>query len=132
MWVGRMLPVIILSAALAFWLAVGGRMLFEQWADTNAHQIEVPSWFNGEYDGGKFTGQAAWRLPDGTVIEGWDSDPGSYAPPGVDREEWVEENVQRLATGVVSADYPAWAATDAAVQAMPWNSRGWGARSPSR
>lgn len=112
-WSGRMLPVIILSALLALFLAVGGRMFFERWVEVSAHQLEVPSWFNGEYDGGKFSGQAAWRLPDGTVIEGWDADPGSYAPAGVDREAWVADNVQRLATGVIAADHPAWVATDA-------------------
>lgn len=113
-WSGRMLPVIILSALLALFLAVGGRMLFEQWIEGSAHQIEVPSWFNGEYDGGVFRGPDAWRLPDGTELSGWDADPGSYAPVGVDRDAWVRDNVQRFATGVVSADYPAWIATDAA------------------
>jgi len=114
-WSGRMLPVIILSALLALFLAVGGRMLFEQWIEVNSHQLEVPSWFNGEYDGGVFRGPAEWRLPDGTVLAGWDADPGSYAPVGVDRDAWVRDNVQRLATGVVSVDYPTWAVTDAAV-----------------
>ena len=114
-WSGRMLPVIILSALLAIFLAVGGWMLFEQWIQVSAHQMEVPSWFNGEYDGGVFRGPGEWRLPDGTVLSGWDADPGSYAPVGADRDAWVRDNVQRLATGVVSADYPAWVATDAAV-----------------
>jgi hypothetical protein len=114
-WSGRMLPVVILSALLALFLAVGGWMLFEQWIQGSAHQIDVPSWFNGEYDGGVFRGPEAWRLPDGTVISGWDADPGSYAPVGVDRDAWVRDNVQRIATGVVSADYPSWVATDAAV-----------------
>jgi hypothetical protein len=114
-WSGRMLPVVILSALLALFLAVGGWMLFEQWVQVSAHQIDVPSWFNGEYDGGVFRGPPGWRLPDGTVLSGWDADPGSYAPVGADRDVWVRDNVQRLATGVVSSDYPAWAATDAAV-----------------
>jgi hypothetical protein len=114
-WSGRMLPVVILSALLALFLAVGGWMLFEQWIQGSAHQIDVPSWFNGEYDGGVFRGPEAWRLPDGTVISGWDADPGAYAPVGVDRDAWVRDNVQRIATGVVSADYPSWVATDAAV-----------------
>ncbi len=114
-WSGRMLPVVILSGLLALFLAVGGRMLFEQWIQVSAHPIEVPSWFNGEYDGGVFRGPGAWRLPDGTVLSGWDADPGSYAPVGVDRDAWVRDNTQRLATGVVSADYPSWVATDAAL-----------------
>jgi len=114
-WSGRMLPVIILSALLTLFLAVSGWGLFEQWVQASAHQMEVPSWFNGEYDGGVFRGPEAWRLPDGTVLSGWDADPGSYAPVGVDRDAWVRDKVQRLATGVVSADYPSWVATDAAV-----------------
>lgn len=114
-WSGRMLPVIILSGLLALFLAVGGLMLFETWVEANGHEIEVPSWFNGEYDGGIFRGQGAWRLPDGTVISGFDSDPGAYAPVGVDPSRWVEQNVQKIAFGVVSADYPAWIATEVAV-----------------
>lgn len=114
-WSGRMLPVVMLSALLALFLAVGGWMLFEQWIQVSAHQIDVPSWFNGEYDGGVFRGPPGWRLPDGTVLSGWDADPASYAPLGLDRDAWVRDNVQRLATGVVSADYPSWVATDAAV-----------------
>jgi hypothetical protein len=110
-----MLPVIILSGLLALFLAVGGLMLFETWVEANGHEIEVPSWFNGEYDGGVFRGQGAWRLPDGTVISGFDSDPGAYAPVGVDPSRWVEQNVQKIAFGVVSADYPAWIATEVAV-----------------
>ena len=90
-------------------------MLFEQWIERNSHQLDVPSWFNGEYDGGVFRGSAVWRLPDGTVLADWDADPASYAPVGVDRDAWVRDNVQRLATGVVSTDYPSWVATDAAV-----------------
>jgi len=113
-WSGRMLPVIILSGLLALFLAVGGLMLFETWVEANGHEIEVPSWFNGEYDGGIFRGQGAWRLPDGTVISGFDADPGAYAPVGVDPNLWVEQNVQKIAYGVVSADYPAWIATEVA------------------
>lgn len=113
-WSGRMLPVVILSAQLALVLGVGSWGLFEQWIQVSAHQLEVPAWFNGEYDGGEFRGPAGWRLPDGTVLWGWDADPGLYAPVGVDRDSWVRDHVQRLATGVVSADYPAWLVTDAA------------------
>ncbi len=113
-WSGRMLPVIILSGLLALFLAVGGRMLFQAWVEANGHEIEVPSWFNGEYDGGVFRGQGAWRLPDDTVISGFDADPGAYAPVGVDPSRWVEQNVQKIAYGVVSADYPAWIATEIA------------------
>lgn len=36
-------------------------------------------------------------------------------PVGVDRDAWVRDNVQRLATGVVSANYPSWVATDVVV-----------------
>lgn len=114
-WSGRMLPVIILSGLLTLFLAVSGWGLFEQWVQVSAHQMEVPSWFNGEYDGGVFRGPAEWRLPDGTVLAGWDADPGSFAPAGVDPDAWVRDNVERLATGVASADYQAWVATDAAV-----------------
>jgi hypothetical protein len=114
-WSGRMLPVVILSALLALFLAVGGWLLLDKWVEVSAHQFAVPSWFNGEYDGGVFRGPTAWRLPDGRVLSGWDVDPASYAPAGVDREAWVRDNVQKLATGVVSADYTAWAVTEAAV-----------------
>ena len=114
-WSGRMLPVVMLSALLALFLAVGGWLLLEQWVEVSAHQIAVPAWFNGDYDGGVFRGHWAWRLPDGRVLSGPGADPASYAPAGVDRDAWVRDNVQTLATGVVSADYPAWAATEAAV-----------------
>jgi hypothetical protein len=61
-----------------------------------------------------FRGQGAWRLPDGSVISGFDADPGAYAPVGADPSLWVEQNVQKVAYGVVSGDYPAWIATEVA------------------
>lgn len=112
---GRMLPVIILSSMLALFLAVGGRQLYDKWVQVSEHQIEVPSWFNGEYDGGVFEGPVGWRLPDGTILEGWDADPAQYAPDGIDPNAWVQTNVQQLWSGVVSADYPAWVVFDAGV-----------------
>ena len=63
-WSGRMLPTILISSLLALFLGIGGYFLLDTWVDANAHEIAVPSWFNGEYDGGKFTGWF-YRLPDG-------------------------------------------------------------------
>jgi hypothetical protein len=114
-WSGRMLPVIVLSGLMSLFLAVGGRMLFEGWVEANGHEMDVPSWFNGEYDGGVFRGQGAWRLPDGTVISGLDAIPMAYVPDGEDPYRWVEEHAQKVAFGVVSPDYPAWIATQVAV-----------------
>jgi hypothetical protein len=113
-WSGRMLPTILISALLAFFLWAGGLLLLVNWVDANAHEIAVPSWFNGEYDGGRFTGRFQ-RLPDGQRIDSRFQDARSFAPPGVDPERWYDENVQVIALGVTSPDYPAWVATETLV-----------------
>jgi hypothetical protein len=113
-WSGRMLPSILLSALLALLLSVGGFGLLETWVNANAHDIVVPSWFNGEYDGGQFVGHTQYHLPDGRVIgEGFSRD--TFAPPGVDPDAWVASNVKVVAIGVHSPDYPAWLMTEVAV-----------------
>ncbi len=109
-WSGRMLPTILLSALLALFLSVGGHVLLERWVEANAHEIAVPSWFNGEYDGGKFTGQF-YRLPDGSEVSSFDI--GALAPPGVDPDAWVA-GLHVVAVGVHSPDYPGWVATEIA------------------
>jgi hypothetical protein len=114
-WSGRMLPTILISALLALFLAVGGRFLLDGWVEANAHEIAVPSWFNGEYDGGLFTG---WRyhLPDGRVIDPHDGfDRVTFAPPGVDPDQWMASEVKVVAVGVHAPDYPGWVATEIAV-----------------
>jgi hypothetical protein len=110
-WSGRMLPTILLSSLLALFLAIGGYMLLETWVDANAHEIDVPSWFNGEYDGGRFVGQR-YHLPDGRIIDqGFDL--AALAPPDVDPEAWVA-SLKVVAIGVHSPDYPAWLLTEVA------------------
>lgn len=110
-WSGRMLPTILMSALLALFLGIGGHLLLETWIEANAHEIAVPSWFNGEYDGGKFTGQF-YRLPEGSEVSSFDI--GALAPPGVDPDLWVA-GLQVVAVGVHAPDYPGWVATEVAV-----------------
>lgn len=110
-WSGRMLPTILMSALLALFLGIGGHLLLERWIEANAHEIAVPSWFNGEYDGGKFTGQF-YRLPEGSEVSSFDI--GALAPPGVDPDLWVA-GLQVVAVGVHAPDYPGWVATEVAV-----------------
>jgi hypothetical protein len=112
-WSGRMLPSILLSSLLALLLAVGGFGLLETWVDANAHDIDVPSWFNGEYDGGRFVGHAQYHLPDGRII-GEEFSRENFAPPGVDPDAWVASSVKVVATGVHSPDYLAWLVTEGA------------------
>ena len=110
---GQMLPTILLSSLLALFLVAGGWGLLETWVDANAHQIAVPSWYNGEYDGGRFVGQL-YHLPDGRVLNSsvaW----GYFVPPGVEADTWFAENVKVVALGVHSPDYPAWLITETAV-----------------
>lgn len=111
-WSGRMLPTILVSALLALFLAVGGRFLLDTWVESNAHEIAAPSWFNGEYDGGVFTGRL-YRLPDGTMADSR-GDIGSLAPAGVDVDAWIA-GLPVVAIGVHSPDYPGWLATEVAV-----------------
>jgi hypothetical protein len=115
-WSGRMLPTILISALLMLFLAVGGRFLLDTWVEVNTHEIVVPSWFNGEYDGGKFTG---WRyhLPDGRIIDAHNEgfDRVALAPPGVDPDAWMANDVEVVAIGVHAPDYPGWVATEIAV-----------------
>jgi hypothetical protein len=105
-----MLPTILISALLALFLAIGGRFLLDAWVEANAHEIVVPSWFNGEYDGGKFTGSIN-ILPDGSRVS--HSDIFALAPAGVDPYAW-ETGLQQVALGVHAPDYPRWVATEIA------------------
>jgi hypothetical protein len=116
-WSGRMLPTILLSSLLAILLVAGGWGLLETWVDANAHEIAVPSWYNGWYDGGRFVGYTSFLLPDGRVIENFQGsvDVLALAPAGVDPEVWVAEEVRTIAHGVHSPDYPAWLVTEVAV-----------------
>ncbi len=107
-WSGRMLPTILISALLALFLAIGGHFLLTTWVEANAHEIAVPSWFNGEYDGGLFTGRL-YLLPDGSKVSG--SDIGSHAPAGVDPDAWVA-GLQVVAVGVDAPDYLGWVETE--------------------
>ena len=112
-WSGRMLPAILLSSLLALLLVIGGYVLLETWVDANAHEIVVPSWFNGEYDGGQFIGRTQYHLPDGRIIgEGFSRE--NLAPPGIDPDAWVASNVKVVAIGVHSPDYPVWLVTEVA------------------
>jgi ABC-2 family transporter protein len=115
-WSGRMLPTILLSSLLALFLVVGGWGLLETWVDANAHEIAVPSWYNGWYDGGRFVGYTSFLLPDGRVIENFQGsvDVLALAPAGVDPEAWFAEEVSTIAHGVHSPDYPAWLVTEVA------------------
>lgn len=110
-WSGRMLPTIILSALLALFLAIGAHNLLDAWVEVNAHPVAVPSWFNGEYDGGRFTAYS-YRLPDGSEVSSLDI--GAHVPAGVDPDAWIAQ-LQLLAVGVHAPDYPAWVATEVAV-----------------
>jgi hypothetical protein len=110
-WSGRMLPAILLSSLLALLLVIGGYVLLETWVDANAHEVDVPSWFNGEYDGGQFVGQH-YHLPDGRIVDG-SFGLAAFAPPGVDPDAWVA-SLKVVAIGVHSPDYPAWLVTEVA------------------
>lgn len=112
-WSGRMLPTILISALLALFLGVGGYLLLTTWVEANAHEVAVPSWYNGEYDGGKFIGEL-YRLPDGSEVSRF-TDVRALAPAGVDREAWVADDVRVIAIGVHAPDYPAWVMTEIAV-----------------
>lgn len=105
-WSGRMLPTILLSSLLALFLGIGGYALLETWVDANAHEVDVPSWFNGEYDGGRFIGER-YYLPDGRVVD------QGFGPPGVDPDALVA-SLKVVAIGVHSPDYPGWVLTEVA------------------
>lgn len=110
-WSGRMLPAILISALLALSLAIGGFALLETWVDANAHDVDVPFQFNGEYDGGRFVG-SRYYLPDGRVVDS-SFDLAALAPAGVDTDTWVA-SLRVVAIGVHSPDYPAWLVTEVA------------------
>jgi len=111
---GRMLPTILISALLAGFVFAGAHLLLLGWVNASAREINVPSWFNGWYDGGRFIGEAQYyRLPDGTEADRF-TDIYSLAPADVDPETWVAENVDVIAVGVHSPDYPGWIVTETA------------------
>ena len=111
-WSGRMLPAILLSALVALFLAIGGHILLDTWVHASAHDIEVPSWFNGDYDGGRFIGRR-YYLPDGRIVD-TSFDVAALAPPGVDPDAWVA-SLKVVAIGVHSPDYPAWMVTEVVI-----------------
>lgn len=114
-WSGRMLPTVLLSALLAMFLWGGGQLMLVTWVDANAHEINVPSWFNGWYDGGRFVGERQfYRLPDGTEVDRF-ADVRALAPAGVDPEKWYAEEVDVIAVGVHAPDYPSWVIFETAV-----------------
>jgi hypothetical protein len=111
---GRMLPTILVSALLTLFLFAGGQLLFMGWLNVAAHEIAVPSWFNGWYDGGRFISELQfYRLPDGAIADRF-TDLTALAPGGVDPERWVAEEVDVVAVGVHSPDYFGWVATEIA------------------
>lgn len=111
---GRMLPTILISALLAGLVFAGAHLLLLGWVNASAREFAVPSWFNGWYDGGRFISEAQYyRLPDGTEADRF-TDIYSLAPADVDPETWVAENVDVIAVGVHSPDYPGWIATETA------------------
>lgn len=112
-WSGRMLPTVMLSAVLALFLWAGGQAMYVGWVNANAHEINVPSWYNGWYDGGKFVGQRLYQLPDGSEVSDG-IDVRALAPADVDPEIWFKDEVQVVAIGVHSPDYPAWVTAEVA------------------
>ena len=66
--------------------------------------------FNGEYDGGRFTGRW-YRLPDGSLVGSFAI--GALAPAGVDPDAWVAHFT--LPRSAFTLTYPRWVATEVAV-----------------
>lgn len=112
-WLGRMLPILLIGSLLTLFLWLGGLLLLKTWIDTNAHEIAVPSWYNGEYDGGRFIGQLN-HLPDGRIVDGSFNLGALAEESGIDPEAWLATNVKVVAIGVHSPDYPAWLLTEVA------------------
>lgn len=111
---GRMLPTILISALLALFAWGGSHLLLLGWVNASAHEINVPSWFNGWYDGGRFIGEAQYyRLPDGNEADRF-TDIYALASADVDPETWVAEEVDVIALGVHSPDYQGWVMTETA------------------
>ncbi len=113
-WSGRMLPTILISTLLTVFVWAGGQGLFTAWVNANAHEIDVPSYYNGSYDGGKFISALEhYRLPYGTIADRF-TDVQALAPAGVAPKTWVAEEVDVVAVGVQSPDYPGWVAAETA------------------
>jgi len=107
---GRMLPAVIVSAALAFGLWVAGDMAFYEWLNSAGREIEVPP---NTYDlpGGRIS-ESFWRTPDGTRLT--DEEAWGMVPEGreQDPDAWLVENLELVFIGVPGTDYPIWAATE--------------------
>lgn len=110
-WSGRMLPTILISAFVVACLGIAGHSFLDGWVEANAHEVAVPSWFNGEYDGGRFT-ESFYRLPDGSEVSAFDI--GTLVPAGVDPESWIAQ-LDLVAFGVHAPDYQGWVMTEIAV-----------------
>jgi hypothetical protein len=105
---GRMLPAVIVSAALALGMWLAGDVAFYEWMRASAREVPLPA---NSYDlpGGRiFDGY--WRTADGTRLS--DDEAWNAVPTGEDPEAWLAENLDRVAIGVPGSDYPRWAMTE--------------------
>jgi len=110
---GRMLPAVLVSAALLLGLWIGGDVALVAWLDSARREvmIDAPSRDDGVWG---ITDQY-WRTPAGqrlTEAEAWAMIPADVTEPLQD--VWLAEHLERVVVGVPASEYPAWSAFETA------------------
>lgn len=110
--IGRILPAVIVAAALAFTLYLGGQMALGLWFQDEAprHVVVIDPDQSGDQSleppGGTFFSEW-WQAADGRLLS--DEAAQALVPAGEDPWTWLYANLTRVMTGVPGTLYPEWA-----------------------
>jgi ABC-type transport system involved in multi-copper enzyme maturation permease subunit len=115
---GRVLPAVIVSTALAIGLLVGGGFALGAWLTSEApkHVIAIDPGSSADqsllYVGGTHF-STRWRTPDGELLtdeEALTRVPGEHDPAEYDQAayDWLYENFEQVMIGVPGSRFPEW------------------------
>lgn len=109
--IGRVLPAVIVSAALLFALWIGTSLIRSEWLSNEAmrHERTTPADPITAPGGTGFASMS--RAADGTLLT--DQQAMELAPPGAEPAEWVAANFEPVYLFVPGNEYPRWALLEA-------------------
>ena len=111
--IGRILPAVIVAAALAFTLFLGGQVALDMWLRDEAprHVVVIAPDQSGDptttaFPGGTYFSEW-WQTADGRLLS--DDEAQALVPAGEDPWTWLYAHQTRVMTGVPGTLYPEWA-----------------------